>query len=83
MTALLALITVVSPVASEKLSWGKSFLTYLKDKAIPSGFNGALIFVWNWVDPNSMTDPTTGKLTAWGAAIVAAIAAPDSGVPAS
>ena len=74
---------IFNPVASEKLEWGKSFLTYLKDKAIPSGFNGALFFVWNWVDPNTMTNLTTGKLTAWGAAIVADLGARPSGPPAA
>jgi hypothetical protein len=70
-------------VGPPELAWGQGFVSYLKDEAIPSGFNGALMFVWNWVDPNTMTNLTTGKLTAWGTAIVAAIAAPDSGVPAS
>jgi hypothetical protein len=47
------------------------------------GFNGALIFVWNWVDPNTMTNLTTGKLTAWGKTAVRALGTPASGVSAS
>ena len=73
---------IFNPIGSVELSWGKSLLTYLKDEAIPSGFNGALMFTWNWVDPNTMTSPTTGKLTAWGAAVVDALGTPASGVSA-
>ena len=71
-------------VGPPELAWGQGLLTYLKDEAIPSGFNGALMFDWNWVvDSNTMTDPTTGKLTAWGTAVVDALATPPSKVPAS
>ena len=74
---------IFNPIGPVELSWGESFLTYLKDKAIPMGFNGALIFVWNWVDPNTMTNLTTGKLTAWGKTAVRALGTPASGVSAS
>jgi len=70
---------IADPIGPPELSWGQNFVTYLKDNAIPSGFNGALMFVWNWIDANTMTDPTTGKLTVWGTAVVDALAAPPSG----
>ncbi|MFZ2056808.1 MAG: cellulase family glycosylhydrolase [Acidimicrobiales bacterium] len=73
---------IFNGIGSVELSWGKDFLSYLKHTAIPSGFNGALMFVWNWVDPNTMTNPKTGKLTAWGAAIVASLAVRPSPVSA-
>jgi len=73
---------IFNGIGSVELSWGKDFLTYLKHKAIPLGFNGALMFVWNWVDPNTMTNLSTGKLTAWGTAIVASLGTSPSGVSA-
>ena len=58
-------------IGPTELAWGQQLLSYLKDQAIPAGFNGALMFVWNWVDDNSMIDLTSaGKLTIWGSAIV-------------
>jgi len=65
-------------VGPPELAWGQDFVTYLKNNAIPSGFNGALMFVWNWINPNTMTDPATGKLTAWGTAIFDALSASPS-----
>jgi hypothetical protein len=63
-------------VGKAELKWGQDFAAYLKSYAIPSGFNGALAFVWNWVGPNTMTVALTGKLTAWGRAVVHSLASP-------
>jgi hypothetical protein len=30
------------------------------------GFNGAILFVWNWVDPNSLSHDPAGHLTSYG-----------------
>ena len=31
-----------------------------------AGLNGAILFVWNWVDPNSLSHGPGGRLTAYG-----------------
>ncbi|MGH9073642.1 MAG: cellulase family glycosylhydrolase [Acidimicrobiales bacterium] len=46
--------------------WDRQFLTYLSQHAIPHGLNGAMFFVWRWIDPNSMTTAGTARLTSWG-----------------
>jgi hypothetical protein len=69
-------------IGPTELSWGEQFLSYMENQAIPEGFNGAIMFVWSWVDPNTMTDLTTGKLTAWGQAVVNALGTPPSTAPA-
>ncbi len=39
-----------------QLQWNQEFFSYLADTKVPQGFNGAWLFVWRWVDSNSMTD---------------------------
>jgi hypothetical protein len=56
-------------IGPPELGWGQGFLTYLEDEAFSEGFNGAIIFVWNW-EPSAMVDSTTGDLTAWGQMVV-------------
>jgi hypothetical protein len=56
-------------IGPPELAWGQGLLTYLEDQAIPAGFNGAIMFVWNW-EPDAIAEPTTGALTPWGRAIV-------------
>ncbi|HLN07071.1 MAG TPA: hypothetical protein VK217_12385 [Acidimicrobiales bacterium] len=48
------------------LEWGRSFLAYLDSTAIPHGFNGSVIFVWSWVNADSIIERATGHFTAWG-----------------
>lgn len=36
-------------------TWNDQLLTYLSRTSVPAGLNGALAFVWHWVDDNSMT----------------------------
>lgn len=67
-------------IGPPELAWGQGFLTYLEDEAIPEGFNGAMMFVWNWA-PSAITDPTTGDLTAWGQMIVNTLNSPASPTP--
>ena len=69
---------IADGIGPTEFAWGQGFLSYLKDQAIPQGYNGALMFVWNWVDVNTMTDPSTGALTAWGKAVVQSLAAPSA-----
>jgi hypothetical protein len=59
----------------EQLQWGRQFLDYVSTDAGPGGLNGAVAFVWDWVDPDSMTD-TAGALTAWGKVVAAELLAP-------
>ncbi len=51
-------------------NWGRGFLANLARNDIPRGLNGAITFVWDWVDPNSMTNPATHQLTYWGRVVV-------------
>ncbi|MGO9560366.1 MAG: glycoside hydrolase family 5 protein [Acidimicrobiales bacterium] len=67
---------IADSVGKPELRWGQDFAAYLKSYAIPSGFNGALAFVWNWVGPNTMTVALTGELTPWGKAVVQSLASP-------
>jgi hypothetical protein len=58
--------------------WDQQFLQYVADTAVPydpvdpsgpkGGFNGALAFIWDWVDPNTMVTPDGERtnLTQWG-----------------
>ena len=62
--------------------WGQQLLTYLATEAIPGGFNGAIMFVWNW-QPDNMIDLTTGDLTPWGQAVVDALGSPTRAVGSS
>jgi hypothetical protein len=55
---------------TDNVAWGRQFLDYLAKVAIPAGLNGACAFTWNWVGPNTMLAPSTGKLTAWGKIVV-------------
>jgi hypothetical protein len=36
--------------------WNQQFFRYLAETAVPAGINGALAFVWHWVDDNTMTE---------------------------
>jgi hypothetical protein len=36
-------------------SWNDQLFAYLAQRAVPAGLNGAIAFVWHWVDDNSMT----------------------------
>lgn len=47
-------------------AWNRQLLDYLVTTAIPAGFNGAIEFVWNWVDLNSMTDADGLQLSEHG-----------------
>ena len=51
-------------------NWGRGFLGNVAKNDIPRGLNGAITFVWDWVDPNSMTNPSTHQLTYWGQVVV-------------
>lgn len=57
---------IADGIGPAELGWARGFLSYLSSTAIPSGFNGAIGFVWNWVDADTMTDPVTHQLNAWG-----------------
>jgi len=48
--------------------WNQQFLQYVADTAVPAGFNGAMAFVWDWVDQNTMVSPDGERtnLTQWG-----------------
>jgi len=46
--------------------WTAGFLRHLGADVVPAGLNGALAFVWNWVDPNSITQPDAVTLTPYG-----------------
>ncbi len=39
--------------------WNSQLFSYLASKSVPAGMNGALAFVWHWVDQNSMTTDTS------------------------
>ena len=45
--------------------WTAQFLQ-AANAAIPKGLNGALAFVWYWIDPNSITGPNAVGLTPYG-----------------
>jgi hypothetical protein len=57
-------------VGTPSVSWGRGFLRFIARRSIPNGLNGAIAFLWEWVDPNSMTNPTTHRLTRWGRVVV-------------
>jgi hypothetical protein len=59
--------------------WNSQFLTYLSSIAVPAGLNGAWLFVWNWVDPNSMTNPDALTLNDWGESALANLITPLQG----
>jgi hypothetical protein len=46
--------------------WNAQFFSYLATTAVPRGFNGAWFFLWNWVDPNSMTNTDALTLNEFG-----------------
>ena len=48
------------------LEWNAEFLDYLATTSIPAGLNGAVAFVWHWIDPNTIAQPGTATLTPWG-----------------
>ncbi len=41
-------------------TWNNQLFAYLAQPAVPAGLNGAIAFVWHWVDDNSMTTPDVG-----------------------
>lgn len=61
----------------EQLGWGRELLDDLASTSIPGGLNGAVAFVWAWVDPDSMTDLATGALTPWGEVVRSELLARD------
>ncbi|HLI42917.1 MAG TPA: cellulase family glycosylhydrolase [Acidimicrobiales bacterium] len=65
-------------LGTPSVNWGRGFLRYVARRAIPDGMNGAIAFVWEWVDPNSMTSPTTHRLTRWGRVVVSELLGPVS-----
>lgn len=54
-------------------AWTSQFLAYVGTRSIPAGLNGALAFVWYWVDPNTMTAADAHTLTAYGRQVAADI----------
>ncbi len=54
-----------------QLGWMRQFLSYVSRYAIPAGFNGAVAFVWDWVDPNSLTVDDGSKLSTYGRVVAA------------
>jgi hypothetical protein len=46
------------------IDWMRSFLASVAT-TVPAGFNGAVTFVWNWVDQNTLTDGPL-RLSAYG-----------------
>jgi hypothetical protein len=51
-------------------AWMRDLLHHLVTVAIPRGMNGAVAFVWHWVDPNSMTSSSGLELNDYGKQIV-------------
>jgi hypothetical protein len=47
-------------------AWTAQFLAVVGSQAINRGMAGALAFVWNWVDPNSMTGHDAITLNSYG-----------------
>lgn len=48
------------------LAWNREFLRYVAERAIPDGLNGAVVFVYHWVDANALAVRGTSTPTAWG-----------------
>jgi hypothetical protein len=48
--------------------WNQQFLQYAAQTATPAGLNGAMAFIWDWVDQNTMVtaDGERTNLTQWG-----------------
>jgi hypothetical protein len=46
--------------------WTSQFLARVASTSIPDGLNGALAFVWYWVDPNTITAADGRTLTSYG-----------------
>ncbi len=49
-----------------QLTWNAQFLQHLTRTAIPGGLNGAVLYVWHWLDANTLAEPGTAGLTPWG-----------------
>jgi hypothetical protein len=50
--------------------WMMQFSSFLFSSAIPTGLNGAVFFVWSWVDPNSLTSGNHVTLSVYGKSVL-------------